>query len=428
MSSLVYFAHSYRPRDAMINDYFARLMEAEGLIASLDPPSTHVNSAKLERHLSHCDAMVVVLTERESGTSPHIMYEIGLGLRSRKPLLVFVEDTLPRTILPPTLLQCRFSFRSFPRNVREHRQALAMLRAYTGEPTPRYQSPLSPRTCLLLGSSVLAAGVGDAVREFIERERRYTVLSSQALLAEIDEHPIGYSALSEVSLAVAFTGATADRREDRLLGEVRGTNVPLIRVVVEPGPATVAKVPAEYLPRVMRPELGTAGLISLVSNELEIYEEDFLELSDGSSADRYTQFLIDLGGRGRYGALTRERGVEVIMGDRYDVQGQAGAVGPNAHVHDVSFVQLWNQLGNGIDLPTLAEELSRLRVALRERATTPEDDRAVADIGQAELAARSDDGVGALKSLRAAGRWALDTANAIGVAVAAEAIKIALGN
>ncbi|WBB48448.1 hypothetical protein O3597_25760 [Verrucosispora sp. WMMA2044] len=403
-------------------------MEAEGLIASLDPPSTHVNSAKLERHLSCCDAMVVVLTERETGTSPHIMYEISLGIRSGKPLLVFVEDTLPRKTLPPGILQCRFSLRSYPRNVREHRQALTMLRAYIGEPTPRHLSPLSPRTCLLLGSSVLAPELSDTLQDFIERNRRYAVLPSRRLLTGIDEHPTGYSALREVSLAIAFTGAASDRREDVLLGELRGTNIPLIQVTAEPLSAASARVPVEYQPRVMDPDLGAPALIELVANELEIFEEDFLELSDGSSADRYTQFLIELGGRGRYGALTRERGVEVIMGDRYHVQGQPGAVGPNSHVHDVTFVQLWNQQGDKLDLPSLAEELAQLRVTLREQATTPEDDQVVADIGQAELAARQGDGAGAFRHLKAAGKWALDTATAIGAAVAAEAVKVAMGN
>jgi hypothetical protein len=79
MTSLVYLAHSYRPRDAVVNDYFARLIESEGLVPSLDPPSTDVNSAKLERHLGQSDAMIAILTERETGVSPHILYEILIG-------------------------------------------------------------------------------------------------------------------------------------------------------------------------------------------------------------------------------------------------------------------------------------------------------------------------------------------------------------
>ena len=42
--------------------------------------------------------------------------------------------------------------------------------------------------------------------------------------------------------------------------------------------------------------------------------------------------------------------------------GQAGAVGPHAHAHDMSF----QQIQGGLDLSKLAEELTRLREAMRE--------------------------------------------------------------
>jgi hypothetical protein len=427
LSNLVYFSHSYRPRDAPINDYFARLMETEGLVASLDPPSSSVNSAKLERHLGHCEAMVVVLTERESGASPHILYEIGLGLRARRPLLVFVEDTLPSDIVPARVLQRRFSFRSFPRNVREHRQSLATLRDYIGDAVPRYQESLGPRTCLLLGTSALGPGLGATIQEYVQRERRYATILSPDLIDGLEKHPTGYSVFGEISLVIAFGGADLEKREVQLLGEVRGASLPLISFAADTTSSASSSVPAEYRPRILNPEMGPVDVVKAISTELEIYEQDFLELPDSASADRYTRFLIDLGGRGRYSALARERGVEVIVGDRYDVRGQAGAVGPNAHVHDVSFNQIWSQRGDDIELPALADELTRLRAALREQATTPDDDRVVADVGQAELSAKSGDGPAALRHLRSAGTWALETATAIGVGVAAAAIKAAAG-
>ena len=423
----MYFSHSYRPRDAMVNDYFARLMEAEGLIVSLDPPSTKVNSAKLERHLDHCDAMVVVLTERESGASPHILYEISIGLRGQKPVLVFVEDTLPSDILPARILQRRFSFRSFPRSVREHRQSLATLRSYIGESVPRYQGLLAPRACLLLGAATLGSELDAAVHEHVQQQRRYRVISSAEVLAQLGRHPIAYGVFGEISLVIAFDGESLDREEVQLLGEVRGAKLPLINFTTHARSRPVTSVPAEYQPRVLGPEPTRDGVLELVSAELEIYEEDFLELQDSASSDRYTQFLIDLDGRGRYSEMTRQRGVEVIVGDRYDVRGQAGAVGPNAHVHDVSFNQIWAQQGDDIDLAALADDLSRLRTALRERATTPEDDRIVAEVGQAEISAGGGDGPGALRHLRSAGKWAWETATAIGVGVAAAAIKAAAG-
>src|SRR3954447_5343831 len=97
--TVMYFAHSYRDRDARIVDYFGRLMRSEGLVPSLDPPSDSVNAAKLQRHLNSSDGMVAVLSRREDGTSPHILFELSLAIRAGFPLLVFIEDTLPSDII-----------------------------------------------------------------------------------------------------------------------------------------------------------------------------------------------------------------------------------------------------------------------------------------------------------------------------------------
>src|SRR5215210_5403905 len=132
--NFVYFSHSYRKEDAGIVEFFGRLMRSENLVPSLDPPSRLVNAAKLERHLRSCDGMVAILTRREGGVSRHILFEIALSLKARKPLLVFAEDTL-RTegLIPSRVLQSRFSRRSFFRQVREHRNVLQILKTYLGE-------------------------------------------------------------------------------------------------------------------------------------------------------------------------------------------------------------------------------------------------------------------------------------------------------
>lgn len=427
MTSLVYLAHSYRPRDAVVNDYFARLIESEGLVPSLDPPSADVNSAKLERHLGQSDAMIAILTERETGVSPHILYEIALGVRSQKPLLVFVEDTLPPSILPARVLQRRFSYRSFPRNTREYRQSLTILRDYIGDPPPHYQSLLTPRTCLLLGGSTLPESASRQIKEYVEKKRQYETVMSSRLIADLDKHPIAYDALREIDLVIAFCGLALDRRDSYLLGIAQGISKPTIILTTELGFPASGKVPLEYQPRLLTASTDVNKIIEMLSKELELYEEDFLDLEDTGSTERYMQFLIDLGGRGRYGMRTRDQGMEVVMGDKYDVHGQVAAVGPNANVHDATFNQLWNQSSEHIDLETLADELGRLRTALRAEAKTPEDDQIVADVGQAELAAKGGDGPGAMRHLRNAGKWALGVATSIGVAIAAGAIKSAAG-
>lgn len=429
LSNLVYFSHSYRPRDAVVNNYFARLMESEGLVASLDPPSptNSVNSAKLERHLASCEGMIVVLTQREDGVSPHILYEISLGLRSGKPVLIFIEDTLPPDIIPAYILQRRFSLRSFPRSVREHRQAIAILHAHIGSGVPRLQRLSAPRTCLLLGIASLEPRVGIAVEQHVRHVRQYEIVTSTDLIEDFDRHPIAYGRLREFSLLVAFLEPEHDRDELQLLGEARSAFVPSITFTQGRERRSSVSVPTEYRPRIVDSGVGATALTELISTEIEVYEEDFLELQDTAGADRYTQFLIDLDGRGRYTARTAERAIEVVVGDRYEVHGQAGAVGPNSHVHDVTLQQLWDQQSDRIDLPVLAAELARLRAALRERATTTDEDRAVAEVAQAEVSAARGDGPGALRSLRKAGKWVLDTAVGMGVDVATAAITAALG-
>jgi len=117
---------------------------------------------------------------------------------------------------------------------------------------------------------------------------------------------------------------------------------------------------------------------------------------------------------------------EVNMGDKYNV-GQAGAVGPNAHAHDMTFNQIWNQLQGSIDLAQLATELSALRQEMKKEAVEAEQDIAVSEVAKAEQAAMSGDGSKTLSHLRSAGRWALDVATKIGTSLAIEAIKKSMG-
>jgi hypothetical protein len=314
VSSLIYFSHSYRPRDVLVNDYFTRLMKSEDLLPSLDPPSSSVNSAKLERHLGQSDAMISVLTERESGISPHIHYEIALGVRSRKPLLVFVEDTLPLNILPARILQRRFSLNAFPRHIREHRQSLKILRDYIGDPPPpRYQFSLTPRTCLLLGASGLD-GVGqEEIREYIENARRYEVLTADEFFRQVDAHPIAFELLREIDLVVAFTTSAENRLDSYLLGVAQGACMPLVNLSTGPSFPPPGEVPDEYRPRIIAPDSTMAPVREILDQEIDLYEEDFLNLEDASSTDRYIQFLIDLDGSGQYAARTRSAGLETVL-------------------------------------------------------------------------------------------------------------------
>jgi len=118
---------------------------------------------------------------------------------------------------------------------------------------------------------------------------------------------------------------------------------------------------------------------------------------------------------------------EIIMGDKNTNYGQAGAVGRNAHVHDVNFTQVWAQKSKDLDLPRLAQELQDLRKQMANKAETAEQYSAISAVASAEEQAKKNQGPGVLEYLSKAGKWALDVATDIGKSVAVEALKSSLG-
>ncbi len=119
-------------------------------------------------------------------------------------------------------------------------------------------------------------------------------------------------------------------------------------------------------------------------------------------------------------------GGDLNVGDKY-IADQAGAMGPKAHAHAISFHQIKaKQLGQ-IDMRVLATELASLRREMRQTAQEAEQDIATGEIAAAETAAHKGDTEGVLLHLKNAGKWAFDVATKIGVSVASEAIKKSAG-
>ena len=154
----VYFSHSYRPPDQAINKYFLDLMQGRGLMPSIDVPSNRLNSAKNERQLGFTRGMVCVVPLREDAVSrlvpisPYIRYEIMMGVRSGKPVLVFAEDTLPTGLFPSQILEERFSRKSFWRDAREHLQTIDSFQSFVGKsPSPRVRAGSSRRYVAIIG-------------------------------------------------------------------------------------------------------------------------------------------------------------------------------------------------------------------------------------------------------------------------------------
>lgn len=116
---------------------------------------------------------------------------------------------------------------------------------------------------------------------------------------------------------------------------------------------------------------------------------------------------------------------EIVVGDKYEVSGQAAAIGRNAEANNVNSYQF--QLSPQVNMVALARELELLRSAMRQQASSPDQDQAVADVGQAMIAAEQGNEKGVWPHLKRAGNWALAVATSVGTSVASAAIKSALG-
>lgn len=114
-----------------------------------------------------------------------------------------------------------------------------------------------------------------------------------------------------------------------------------------------------------------------------------------------------------------------MSGDTF-ITSKAGAVGPYSTAINTSFVET-APTAEGIDLAVLADELSRLKVVMKDGADGTRHLESVVAVSSAEDAARNGDSATTMAKLRTAGTWAWDTATKIGVSVAAEAIKRSLG-
>ena len=121
----------------------------------------------------------------------------------------------------------------------------------------------------------------------------------------------------------------------------------------------------------------------------------------------------------------RHSSEEIVVGDKYEVSGQAGAVGRKAQAKNVNSYQF--SPSSQVDMIALAHELELLRSVMRQQASTPDQDLAVAEVGQAMIAAERGNEKGAWSHLKGAGNWALTVATSIGTSVASSAIRSALG-
>jgi hypothetical protein len=140
--------------------------------------------------------------------------------------------------------------------------------------------------------------------------------------------------------------------------------------------------------------------------ELNKLQEDWAKESSGSS-----KIIINVN---KINYMTQNYSANVV-----GVMG-SGAKGNTVH-------QTITQDQREINLPILAQELEKLRLAMKEAATDPEHSVLIGQIAQAEIEAKAGNYAKTMDILKSAGKWTLEQAKKIGVDTATIAIRNALG-
>jgi len=283
----------------------------ERVILNFEPPSQSVNEAKLAKNLNGCDGMVAVLTWRASGPSPYILYEIGLARRARKPVAVFLDERLPLDLLPSQIPQRRFSdFRHF-RQVREQIDALQALKSAIGDPPAIFDQP-KMRNCGLLGLNILDARSRSFVYRFVE-ERGYQLVdldrASTTSGLPFERNP----GVADLALALICVDSRLSQAAD-WTAALKASSVPSITITTDPEYGSKEAIPREFRPRRANFS-GASSLEEVLTTEFDLYEQDFLGVSDVSAIERYTNLLMQSGAlAGRYEAHTARQFRQWIPG------------------------------------------------------------------------------------------------------------------
>jgi hypothetical protein len=95
-----YLSHSYRREDQETNLKFWPIFEQEGFYFSVDPPSNITTTAHLEQMMNASSCYVAIVNRRPDipnyYCSPFILYEFGLAVQAKRPMLLLVDDKIGR--------------------------------------------------------------------------------------------------------------------------------------------------------------------------------------------------------------------------------------------------------------------------------------------------------------------------------------------
>jgi len=130
-------------------------------------------------------------------------------------------------------------------------------------------------------------------------------------------------------------------------------------------------------------------------------------------------------------AEVRLQDAPVIYVDRRTDMSTHNTAGPGSVIvsggttGDITLRQKWSE--SDVDMKALAAEFEKLREELRAGGRSPDHDIALGQVAAAEAAAKAGDRSGVMLALKSSGKWVLSTAEKIGVGLAVQAIKAAIG-
>ncbi|MGZ4865036.1 MAG: hypothetical protein ACXV3U_04750 [Halobacteriota archaeon] len=294
-------------------------------------PVANEASQKLDENhdISMCvliDDVVKGLIFVDFSISSYIRFEISHCLKAQKPVVAFVEDTLDDNIIPSTVLQMRFSRRSLIRQTREHRHALEILKSYMGGGCPpRYQPFLRQKMSLLVGFERQDASFTNNIIQLL-RGRGYVTIN-------IDEKSnLSYSVdtglsrptltihdvLTSADLAICFLDKELPRSQ-YLIGAINWASVPIIPLSNDAEQKCLPDAPIDFsVPNSTKVKqidpTKWSDTRRVIEEELNAFEEDFLEIDDEAKVKNYVNALIDVSSQGKYSNETRASVVNNVYG------------------------------------------------------------------------------------------------------------------
>lgn len=362
---VVYFSHSYRPEDANLNNYFTKLIKKKNLIPSLDPPSKtkKFSAAKMLGHLSHCDGMIAILNDREQGPSPYILFEIYECIKAKKPLLVFIENTISDDLIPQRILQKRFSRRSYYRQAKEHQQALEIFKSYLCKNlTPKYQSFNNKKRCIAAGFSFLPDQVRQQIVAAIELHG-YSVIHKDNFISQTTNKASFFDLIVSTDLVVIYlAGQNSDLQG--ILGSVEWASLPYIAFTDKPELTYPVQVP-EDLQSIVCDFSDVEILKQQFEEQIELFEEDYLDLTDEKMIEDYIDDIIKYNDSLKQSTDNLRQIIINSPGEGViNIADTIGATNRDIFANEVKFQSIWNEIQNKVNLEELLDELKKMESEL----------------------------------------------------------------